>query len=248
MLKTIKTLQGFSGSHITLMQDDMQLFVRKVGNIERNYQKLVTLGNLNYPVPRILNKQGDVLDMSYIHGLDITNYLLTHSQNKLVDFIIDIISKFKHTSKDKDYTDTFKERLQFVSSDNYLPFTSEELISKLPTTLPQSICHGDFTLENIIYTEDEQFYLIDPSTGPYDSWIFDLAKMRQDLDAKWFLRNKKTMLDVKLQATKHALKEQYPEAFSDYLYILMLLRVYVYAIPNTSEHTLLLNEIRRLWK
>jgi tRNA A-37 threonylcarbamoyl transferase component Bud32 len=248
MLKTIKTLQGFSGSHITLMQQDDQLFVRKANNVVRNYQKLEMLDAAGYPVPAIINYADDVLDMEYIHGLDITNYLLNHNQHKLTEFIIDIINKFKHTSTVKDYTVTYAERLQFVDTDRFLPFTRQELMDQLPKELPCSLCHGDFTLENIIYADDGTFFVIDPSTGPYDSWIFDLAKMRQDLDAKWFLRNKNAMLDVKLQSIKHTLEEHFPQAFDDALYILMLLRVYVYAVPNSKEHKLLLSEIQRVWK
>jgi tRNA A-37 threonylcarbamoyl transferase component Bud32 len=229
------------------MQQGEHLFVRKVGNIDRNHEKMCLLSQLNFPVPQVLNKSDDTLDMQYIHGLDITNYLLTHNHNKLVDFIIDIIDKFKQTTVLKDYADTYKSKLIDVDY-TYLPFTGEELLARLPKLLPQSTCHGDFTLENIIHAEDEQFYLIDPSTGPYDSWVFDLAKMRQDLDAKWFLRNKSAILDVKLHSIKQSLKEHYPEAFDNHLYILMLLRVYVYATPNTKEHTLLLNEIQKLWK
>lgn len=229
------------------MQQEEQLFVRKVGNIQRNHEKMCLLNQLNFPVPQVLNKVDDILDMQYIHGLDITNYLLTHNHNKLIDFIIDIINRFKQNIVLKDYTDTYKSKLLDLDY-TQLPFTADELLERLPKTLPQSICHGDFTLENIIYAEDAKFYMIDPSTGPYDSWVFDLAKMRQDLDAKWFLRNKSAMLDVKLQSIKHSLKEHYPEAFDNYLYIMMLLRVYLYATPNTKEHSILLNEIQKLWK
>lgn len=248
MPKEIKKLQGYSGSKISLMQIDDKLFVRKQGNIERNFEKLATLNVLGYPVPKIINKQGDVLDMEYIHGLDIRSYLLTNNPARLVNFIVETIEKFKLTSKPKNYYDTFYDKLLFVDADSYLPFTRNELLSKLPKDLEQSVCHGDFTLENIIYGQDDEFHLIDVSTGEYDSWMFDLAKMRQDLDGKWFIRNNPVMLDVKLQAIKHELEQHYPQAFDDNLYILMLLRVYSHAQPNTSEHEFLLKEINRLWK
>jgi len=248
MPKEIKKFQGYSGSKISLMQDNQRLFVRKVGNVERNYEKLATLHSSGYPVPQIINKQDDVLDMEYIHGLDIRSYLLTNNPKKLVNFIIETINRFQATSKAKNYYETFYDKLLFVDVDSYLPFTRNELLNKLPIELEQSVCHGDFTLENIIYGQDDNFYLIDVSTGVYDSWIFDLAKLRQDLDGKWFMRNNPVMLDVKLQAIKHELEQHYPQAFDDTLYILMLLRVYVHATPNTPEHEFLLKEIKRLWK
>lgn len=248
MPKEIKKLQGYSGSKISLMQDNDKLFVRKEGNVERNFEKLATLNILGYPVPKIINKQGHTLDMEYIHGLDIRSYLLTNNPAKLINFIVKTIEQFRNTSKPKNYYEVFYDKLLFVDIDNYLPFKRQELLSKLPVELEQSVCHGDFTLENIIYGSDDNFYLIDVSTGEYDSWLFDLAKMRQDLDGKWFIRNNPVMLDVKLQAIKHELEKLYPQAFDNTLYILMLLRVYSHAEPDSFEHQFLLKEIKRLWK
>lgn len=248
MPKEIKKFQGYSGSKISLMQDSNKLFVRKVGNVERNFEKLSTLNVLGFPVPQIINKQGDVLDMEYIHGLDVRSYLLTNNPKKLINFIVETIDRFRHTSKPKNYKEIFSNKLLFIDNDKFLPFTSVDLLNRLPTELESSVCHGDFTLENIIYGQDDNFYLIDVSTGEYDSWIFDLAKMRQDLDGKWFIRNNPVMLDVKLQSIKHELEKLYPAAFDDMLYILMLLRVYSHAVPDTFEHKFLLNEIKRLWK
>ena len=90
--------------------------------------------------------------------------------------------------------------------------------------------------------------MIDCSTGEYNSWVFDLAKMRQDLDAKWFIRNSNVKLDSNLLTIKNNLKEEFPEAFDDSIYILMLLRVFQYAKPETYEHKLILMEIKKLWK
>ena len=59
-----------------------------------------------------------------------------------------------------------------------MPFTANELYAKLPKTLPSSEYHGDFTLENILYSLKDDFVLIDPLTTEYDSYVFDLAKLR----------------------------------------------------------------------
>ena len=107
--------------------------------------------------------------------------------------------------------------------------------------------HGDLTLENILYTNPD-FHLIDPVTIEYDSYIFDIAKMRQDLECKWFLRDSNIKLDTKLQQIQDRLKEDYPEAFDDSLLILMLLRVYNHASEGSYEQKFLLREIEKLWK
>jgi len=56
MERIIKEFIGFSGSHVYLMEDEHKKFIRKINNIERNYNKLVQLNNLNYNVPKIYKK------------------------------------------------------------------------------------------------------------------------------------------------------------------------------------------------
>ena len=245
----IKELKGFSNSKISLMKrlTDVVLFVGKEGNIDRNYRKLMILSNYNIKVPAIYNKTADTLDMEYIDGLDIAHYLLYYNSKQLVKFIVDIITKFRENSLPKNYTETYWSHLNKLDY-TLLPFNKDELFNRLPKVLDQSTCHGDFTLENIIHAKTNDFYLIDPSVGDYNSWIFDVAKLRQDLDGKWFLRNNNSILDSQLLDLKNTLITEFPEAFDDHLYILMLLRIYLYAVPYSMEHRLLLKEINRLWK
>jgi hypothetical protein len=103
------------------------------------------------------------------------------------------------------------------------------------------------TLENIINT-NSQFCFIDPVTIEYDSYIFDIAKLRQDLECKWFLRNCNTKLDVKLQNIQERLEMEFTDAFDDNLLILMLLRVLAHCKKNDSDYLFLIGEIKRLWK
>lgn len=246
----IKQFKGFSGSKILLCKNTNTVFVRKIGNVERNYKKLQILSYHGFNVPEIINKTDDILDMEYIHGLDIKTYLKLHDPDSLLNYLRTTINKFKSIENViKDYSETYTEHLKFLDTDNHLPFTSKQLIKRLPKNLNSSLCHGDFTLENIIHSNNG-FYMIDPSTGIYDSWIFDLAKLRQDLDCLWFLRNeaKREEYNIELQYIKSELKSIFPEAFDDHLYILMLLRVYKYANKGTVEHNLIVNEIKKLWK
>lgn len=246
----IKQFKGFSGSRILLCKNANTVFVRKIGNIERNYQKMQMLLEHEFDIPRIINKTHDVLDMEYIHGLDIKTFIKIRNVESLLEYIKITVNKFKKINNlSKDYSETYHNQLSFIDNDEYLPFNSEQLITRLPKILDSSLCHGDFTLENIIHSSDK-FYMIDPSTGVYDSWIFDIAKLRQDLDCLWFVRNekKKEEYKIELQYIKSKLELLFPDAFDDHLYILMLLRVYKYASKDTLEHRLLVNEVNRLWK
>ena len=246
MDKLVQTLRGFSGNQIYLVEGDRGLFVRKVGSISRNVERMTKLNELGYPVPKIYRHSDITIDMEYIHGLDIKTYLKSHQPNRLIQFIIKTIDSLQQTGQAKDYTEVYKQKLSEIDF-SLFDFTAEELLERLPKQYPQSVYIGDLTLENIIYSEDG-FYLIDSATIEYDSWVFDLAKLRQDLDLGWFTRNSDLILDVKTNYIKQQLLEQYPEAANDYILILQLLRVYKHAKQGTYEHIFLLEGINKLWK
>lgn len=245
--KVIKELKGHSGSQIYLIKNQSGLFVRKIGNVERNFERLSTLYSDNYPVPIVYQKCDDILDMEYIHGLDIKSYLLSGDLNYLAKFLIEILNKFAKNAIVKDYTDVYNRKLEWVDKEPELPFSKDELITRLPKKLPCSQYHGDFTLENILYS-NHNFYMIDAVTIEYDSYIFDIAKMRQDLECKWFLRDTKLLLDVKLKELQDKILERFSGADNNYLLILMLLRVFLHTQPGDSNRQFILKEIKKLWK
>ena len=244
---TIKELNGFSGSKIYLMKNQQGLFIRKMDNVDRNYIKLNELKK-DFNVPKIYSFENGVLDMEYIHGLDIKSYLSVRDTRRLTDFLINILTLFSQNVTFRDYTETYIDRLKYIKLSSDINFTKEQLFEKLPKRLPQSKYFGDLTLENIIYNEDGQFYLIDGMTSEYDSYIFDIAKLRQDLECKWFLRNTKLYLDVKVENIQDKILEKFELANNNYLLILMLLRVYRYAKSGSLEEQLLIREMNRLWK
>jgi tRNA A-37 threonylcarbamoyl transferase component Bud32 len=244
--RVVKELYGFSGNQILLMQKHEKLFVRKIGNISRNIERMQAL-SVDYPLPQLYTVSKKMIDMEYLHGLDIKSYLKTNNYEKLLEFILSILDKLSKNSVDKDYTEIYIKKLEEVSFDE-LPFTREQLLERLPKILPSSNYHGDLTLENIIFTVDRGFFLIDCATIEYDSYIFDIAKLRQDLELGWFTRKDAVMLDVKTKHIQQKILELYPKANNDYLLILMLLRVYRHSKPNTLERNFLLEGINSLWK
>lgn len=247
MTKILKELYGFSNNKIFLISEDEKLLVRKIGNVSRNIERMVALSD--FPIPKIFYYNDDRIDMEYIHGLDMKTYLTTNSYDLLLNFIVSILDQFKHKVIEKDYTNYYIDKLSQIELDCDIIFTKEQLVEKLPRYLPSSQYHGDLTLENILYSiNNKSFYFIDPLTSEFDSYVFDIAKLRQDLQCGWFIRNDHTMIDVKIKHIQQKLLSLYPEADNDYLLILMLLRVYRYSAPNSSERKFLTNGINSLWK
>jgi hypothetical protein len=245
--QVIKEFNGHSGSKVYLMEDNIRLFVRKVGNVDRNFERLHILDYHGFPVPKVYSYEaGQTLDMEYLHGLDMKNYLIHNNAITLYEFIFDTLELFNtHKSVIKDYTQVYHQKLEWLPKD--FIFTKEQLIDRLPKLLPQTLYHGDFTLENILFT-DPWFHLIDPVTIEYDSFMFDVAKLRQDLVCKWFLRHSDVRLDSKIHIIDEQLKTDYPEACSDEMLILMLLRVLKHCEKDDFNYRFLMKEIERLWK
>jgi len=244
--RVVKELYGFSGNQILLMQKHEKLFVRKIGDISRNIERMQALA-ADYPLPQLYTVSKKMIDMEYLHGLDIKTYLKTNNYEKLLDFTLSILEKLSSNAVNKDYTETYIKKLQEVSVDE-MPFTREQLLERLPKILPNSNYHGDLTLENIIFTTDRGFFLLDCATTEYDSYIFDIAKLRQDLELGWFTRKDNAMLNVKTKHIQQKILQQYPVANNDHLLILMLLRVYRRSQPDTLERNFLLKGIKSLWK
>jgi RIO-like serine/threonine protein kinase len=246
--RIIQQLKGHSGSEIYLKEyPGGSHYVEKIGNTDRNVERMTALYQLGYRVPKIYHSEKDYLLMEYIHGLDMKNYLLHNSLQHLYNFISGTIDDFSNDSVMVDYTEIYHKKLSWLDDCKEMPFTKKELIDKLPKLLPRSTYHGDFTLENILYT-NPGFCMIDPVTIEYDSYVFDIAKLRQDLECKWFLRNTNIKLDTKLEILNSKLKHEYEQYINDYLLILMLLRVYLHTKPGDSNHLFIMKEIYRLWK
>ena len=244
----IKQLKGHSGSEVYLKEwPGGGHYVEKIGNTNRNLERMTRLQEMGYRVPKIYQAEDDRLLMEYIHGLDMKNYLIHNSVGRLFDFISQTIDDFSGDSEMKDYTEIYQTKLAWLDNTNDMPFSKYELIEKLPKILPQSTYHGDFTLENILYT-DPGFCMIDPVTTEYDSYVFDLAKLRQDVVCKWFLRNSNVKLDTKLEILQSKLNHTYKQDIDDNLLILMLLRVIQYCKQGDNNYNFLMKEILRLWK
>lgn len=247
--RPVKKLIGFSGSEVWLMENQHGPFIRKTGQAARNIERLRYLEDIGLRVPRILKVGDDSYDMEYITHQDTKTWLERNNPDSMISWIRSTIELFKSTSTTKDYRSVYSNKLSWIDSTNIagkLPFGSKELIDRLPAYLPCGPYHGDLSMENILCTEDG-FALIDPLTSEYDGWVFDLGKLRQDLECGWFVRDDRPTIDSKRKVMCEMLAREYPQAWSPEILIAMLIRVLAYAIGKPEEHWIL-KEIHRLWK
>lgn len=239
---------GYSKSEVQIMEQNGNIFVRKSGDIQRNLERYDALDHLGLPIPKILENTGKYYDMEYIPNLDMITYLSTNQVRDLSEFIVNTLDTLAKNSIEADFSSVYFDKLERFSFGAYnLPFTADELIAKLPKFLPMSEYHGDFTLQNILYnTNTKNFVLIDPLTTEYSSFVFDIAKIRQDLTCKWFIRDGNYFFDSKLKILYDSLSK-FTHYNNDYLLILMLIRVLPYC-DTVNDQNFLRNEILKLWK
>lgn len=246
----IKVLKGHSGSTVELVQYGDTTVVKKTNNIDRNLERIPILNALGIQLPKIINIDSNSYLMEYIPHDDMCNWLTNNSPSLLTATLESTIEKLSLNSVDKDYTDIYESKLSPIFSSWYggvLPFTKTTLINKLPKILPQSEYHGDLSLDNIIYNKKTGFYFIDPLTSVYDSWVFDITKLRQDLHCGWFIRHNNIALDAKLTSISDRLQKICPWFNDPFLLILMLLRILPYA-NDKKDQQWLLTHIYQLWK
>lgn len=242
-------MSGYSKSRILLITDSNRTFVRKYGQLTRNLERISHLSNLGVAVPDIYAVTNEYYDMEYINHVDMKSWLTVNPPNSLIEWLLWVFDQFSKSSINKDYTDIFQAKLTLYSKESWwslLPFSADQLLQRLPTQLPCSAYHGDFTLENCLYGTDGKFYTIDPLTTEYDSYVFDCAKLMQDIDCKWFIRESDIKIESKLSNIKSKLME-HDKTFGDqHLLILMLIRILPYAKKDTDVK-FLIKEINRLW-
>lgn len=246
--KVIKLLRGHSHSHVELMQDETDTWVRKSGDIDRNLERIAALDGI-LPMPRILKAESDMYEMEYIPHTDMVTWLTYNQPTDLIIWLHHVVAQLRHNEQAKDYLQIYHEKLGsplLIQWWPHLPFDANVLIAQLPRFLPTSQYHGDLTMDNILFNKDRGFCTIDPLTSPYDSWVFDLAKLRQDLRCGWFIRHTNLALDAKLGTICNGLS-RYQWWDNDYLVILMLLRVLPYASADRDKRWLI-GEIKKLWK
>lgn len=246
----IKNLIGYSGSKVVLMTGPNGPFVRKTGDVIRNIERMHVLKNLGFKLPEILRQTENEYDMEYLSHQNMSLWLARNSPSALIEFLLNCFDTLSKTEFiHKDYTNTYYTKLQWIDTDpwkNLLPFNLSSFIKKLPKVFPASCYHGDLTLENILYT-DRGFAFIDPLTSEYDSWYFDVAKLRQDLECGWFIRHQDHSLSVKLQSISRELGKTIKHYDDPFILMAMLLRILPYA-THSQDTTWILKEIHRLWK
>jgi tRNA A-37 threonylcarbamoyl transferase component Bud32 len=242
-MKIIKRFNGHSGSNVFLVEKFGKLFVYK-NNIE--YPKLCVdiLNSLPFNTPDIVEVGESHILMEYLPGLEMKTFLMYADPkdiNRISSFLIDYIKM----SLEHSVSYNFEKELdiKFNKISKYADIAHHR--NKIPNVLPKGLIHGDLTLENIIFYNN-QFYFIDANYTELNSIYFDVNKLRQDLKGHWFVREESSNMNYvsACNSIYNTLHSQFKEMFNDSIYALMLSRVLPYCTRDL-ERQLILSEIEK---
>jgi tRNA A-37 threonylcarbamoyl transferase component Bud32 len=246
MLKLVKHLKGHSGAKVSLYVEDNEYFVIKE-NYKKARESVEILNALPFPTPHVYEVTDDKIVMDYINGQDMKSYLLTATEKEiqnLIDFISGYVNWCLDNSTNVDFYEQVYSKIMTLGNDINISYLLKEKWSDIP----QSLIHGDFTLENIMYANGK-FYLIDANPTELNSVYFDINKLRQDLDCLWFVRNEKEKIHYKIVCEKISkeLKKRFNFMQKDTIMVLMLSRILPYT-KDSDTKDFLYKEIEKIWQ
>jgi RIO-like serine/threonine protein kinase len=244
MMQLLKELKGHSGATVTLYDNNTVVKSR----YSKARQSVKILEDLPFKTPSTIEVTDDRIVMEYIKGEDIASYLECCG-NEGVDNLIKFIESYFDWCLSKSCPYSFENELQDKALELGPVVNLSSLIDTLDYKMPQSLIHGDFTFDNIIH-KDGEFYLIDSNPTCLNSIYFDGAKLRQDIDGFWFLRdmeeNLKTNIKISCLKISEHLKLKYAFMNDNNLYAFMLYRILPYC-KDESTTEFLTREIDRIW-
>jgi len=241
-MRLLKELNGHSGASVSLYDNNT---VVKSG-YKKARESARILEELPFNTPKILEVTDESIVMEYINGDDIASFL-EHEGNTGVDSLIKFIESYFDwcLSISTEYVFTNELDDKVIEIGDHINLSA--IATSLSYKMPRSLIHGDFTFDNII-CKDGEFFLIDANPTKLNSIHFDGAKLRQDLDGFWFLRNREDKINFKISCLKISehLKSNYSFMKNNTLYCFMLSRILPYS-KDKKTTKFLTKELDRVW-
>jgi aminoglycoside phosphotransferase len=209
----VRTLTGHSGCSVSLCLQGDRYFVRKVSAspaYNQRFQLQIEKQNALAAVietPRVLQQgeAGDLLwyDMEYIRGHGFVSFAplqAVSSIPSIVERVTDPLQRMATTAngcldpalfhaKIADLKTSIAKSPFYETEAEFLDALLDRLAAQPWCGIPRTMCHGDLTVENMLIRDDGSIVFIDLLDGNLESVWMDVAKLIQDLESGWSLRN-----------------------------------------------------------
>lgn len=258
-MEFIKDLSWHSWCEISLYKDNDRFFIRKTAwrtsynsRLKLQADKQNSFTSDKFFRPEIFWEwyiwEIYYFDMEYLNCQTLASYMQSITVKEISTLVENAIETLdikweKYLDKTNEI---FQKKLKsFRDSFNDITWIENESLTLLEnfdfSVIPQSRCHGDLTLENILITPEKKIYLIDFLDSFFDSWMIDVAKLLQDLEIWWSYRYEEmnSTLSLRLAIAKQALLENILELENWknkvwYIYHVLLLNI-LRIVPYTKD-------------
>ena len=207
-------LKGHSGAQLTLIEAAGAIYVRKSATrpaqnarLAEQCRKLQTAREAGLPCPAVY-QTGEAdgcffFDMAFVPGETLAHAILSGKELHwpgLITQITALLSRLRATAADDIPEQAFHDKLRGILGqcrDNPAAVGEVAAVERIMdrllempwTDIPQSLCHGDMTLENMLLRQDNSLVFLDFDVPEHSSWQLDIGKMYQDVIGHWCLRN-----------------------------------------------------------
>ena len=217
----IATLSGFSGARVALMQSrgGKARFIRKwvetsadVAGLVDQTVRMRVLANVftgEVAVPRLIGEGRDDrrwwYDMDHVQGIDGVTFLGHATVDRAERYRRTVLAIWRALREgppplpvDHDLTAVVRDKLASIGARTSGRFSTllasiEQRADRLSIRLATSPSHGDLTLENMIFDSAGRVFLIDPIPSPIEHHWFDIAKVFQDMEGRWFVHRRRRL-------------------------------------------------------
>jgi aminoglycoside phosphotransferase len=211
---TTHALTGHSGASVVLHAQGSTSFVRKTAasaaasaRLRAQARKQHQLWMMGVPVPKILRESEDrdgraAFDMVYIPGQTLANAVIQAApidSQRVVKAVERLIWLFLLERGASIPESRFRDKINEIAALSRDRITGPalaqiescagRLAQKDWRGVPQSPCHGDLSLENILLTAGKSIAFIDCDDPWISSFWLDFGKLFQDVRGHWCIRN-----------------------------------------------------------
>lgn len=195
-------LKGRSNANIffdyqnKLVKKSVQIenFIRLQNQAEKQ-NEFLNFNIKNVKTPKVIKVFKNSFEMEFINGKNFIQFA-EDSNSQFINLHIENILNYLQNIKEKrkkseiSFNKSLERKLISLNTQKKhreIFFYITNLIEKNKLNLDSTYCHGDLSLSNIIF-KDKEIFLIDFLDPFFNSYYFDIAKIRQDVFYNWLFR------------------------------------------------------------
>ncbi len=214
-VRVIERLGGHSGAEVVLCESGAENFVRKTAagsgtnpRLRKQAIKQRLFAAQGFPLPSVRSIGKDdsgraFFDMDYVPSRTLAELVVSgvpFDRTALVEAVAQILWIFRSCVAGTIPTEAFQSKIADVrrigennpaaaGHRDTIAELAERLLKEDWSNIPASPGHGDLTLENILVSPGQGVMFIDCDEPFASSYWLDFAKLFQDFDGHWCLRD-----------------------------------------------------------